>query len=51
MNAYLDHPDAFDWDLLRSTLADLRRGKQVNIPVPSSDFVMFFFFLWREIVH
>jgi uridine kinase len=28
-----DHPDAFDFDLVLNTLKDLKKGKQVHIPV------------------
>lgn len=28
-----DHPDAFDWPLLRSHLESLKRGGRVNVPV------------------
>jgi len=31
-NHNFDHPDAFDWDLLYSTLEALSRGKTVSIP-------------------
>ena len=28
-----DHPDAFDFDLIYQTLEQLKKGKQVNIPI------------------
>ena len=28
-----DHPDAFDWDLLRDHLARLKQGEQVPVPI------------------
>jgi uridine kinase len=28
-----DHPDAFDWPLLRTQLEQLKQGKSVNVPV------------------
>lgn len=28
-----DHPNAFDWDLLRSNLADLKNGKSIKCPI------------------
>mmetsp|Transcript_14782 Transcript_14782/g.25350 ORF Transcript_14782/g.25350 Transcript_14782/m.25350 type:complete len:468 (+) Transcript_14782:25-1428(+) len=31
-NYNFDHPNAFDWELLRSTLRDLKQCKQVNVP-------------------
>lgn len=31
--ANFDHPDAFDWPLLRQHLSDLREGKSVHCPV------------------
>lgn len=31
--ANFDHPDAFDWPLLRQHLSDLRQGKSIKCPV------------------
>lgn len=31
--ANFDHPDAFDWDLLRDHLSNLKKGHSVNCPV------------------
>ena len=28
-----DHPNSFDFELVVSTLKDLKKGKQVNIPI------------------
>ncbi len=35
VNINFDHPDAIDWDLLCSHLADLRQGKSIEQPVYS----------------
>ena len=28
-----DHPDAFDWDLVAKTIARLKEGKKVEVPI------------------
>ncbi len=32
-NVDYDHPDAFDWELMRTHLASLRQGESVEVPV------------------
>lgn len=32
-NRVVDHPDAFDWELVAEQLDGLRKGKSVNVPV------------------
>ncbi len=34
-NLNVDHPDAFDWDLLRSHLRALREGRAIDVPAYS----------------